>query len=108
MTERCPFSSGNAPGFSFGGEFPRVCIDTCEILWDEAVHKSEGEFESYKDAGLLEETDDCEHSATDYSHDTLQAVKIGSVIRFYTTVDYCVSCETEVSETTYTFTCPNL
>lgn len=105
MSERCPLSSGIAPGFSYGGEFPAVCNRVCEKLWDLAVRNGGGDFESYADAGIIEDVD-CEHPSAEYSHDALQAVKVGLATRLYTTVDYCPSCETEVSETSFTFQCP--
>lgn len=103
--EKCPLSVGSAPGFFYGGEFPAICNNTCEKLWDEAIKTGNGDFESYTDAGIIEGSD-CSHASTEYSHDALQAIALGSAVRLYTTVDYCSSCETEISETAYSFTCP--
>jgi hypothetical protein len=107
MSENCPLSSGAAPSFYYGGEFPRICMRTCAELWDKAIKEAVGDFEAYADAGLIEDTD-CTHTSSEYSHDTLQATAIGSATRLYTTVEYCPPCETEISETTYKFECPNV
>lgn len=106
VAEHCPLSSGSAPGFRYGGEFPPECLKTCEQLWDAAVSSGVGEFEVYPDHLLIDEGDNCEHPSTEYSHDALQALAIGSATRIYTIVDHCTTCETEVSETAYTFKCP--
>src|SRR5688572_26041648 len=104
MPERCPLSSLGAPGFAYGGELPLVCNKTCESLWDAAVKTTEGDYESYVDAGIVEDVK-CSHPNSEYSHDSLQAVSIGSAARIYTIVESCLSCDTELEETQYKFEC---
>jgi hypothetical protein len=101
MAEKCPV----VRGLYVGSNIPAVCLETCEDLWDRACTETEGDHENYRIVGL--DKSDCPHPSTEVLQDTLQPLTPGSPIRLYTIVDICVVCDTEVGETTFTFSCSN-
>ncbi len=106
MSEKCPLSEGSAPGHYMGGDIPAVCFRTCYGLWDAVIRSSGGEYEPYPEYDI--EESECAHHQVQHSHDGLQATKVASAFRLYTTVDACIACETEIGETIYEFNCPNV
>jgi hypothetical protein len=101
VSERCPLSGGALAIESL----PDICKKSCALLWEAAI-KNYVEVDYYPEKP--ESNGDCSHELFEvvHSHEALQAVDDSS-LRFYSTVDSCEGCETELFENIYRFDCPN-
>ena len=99
MSERCPLAGGGMAIESL----PDFCRRNCASKWEDALRCQAGEYDDYNAS-----TEDCQHARFEvvHSHEGLQAVD-ETAKRFYSLVDMCENCQTELYETVYTFECPH-
>jgi hypothetical protein len=104
MREICPLLNEAESG----NDVPSACLTRCFEQWDMAVVAGHGEYDIYKD--VTADTNTCQHPEYQFSSHALQAPERSAqpALRFYTIVDECVTCDTEVGETVYRFECPNI
>jgi hypothetical protein len=92
------------PGFYYEENIPEICRQTCEELWEGAIKRGISDHEEYPDL-ILEEAE-CIHPATDYGSSSLQAMSLGSAVRYFSITEHCMYCDQEVAEDSFRFECP--
>jgi hypothetical protein len=103
--ERCPLSSGNAPGFFYDENIPELCEQRCRGLLETVIRTGAARHEEYS-THLYEENAECPHPASEFGNSTLQAVALDSARRFYTITERCTTCSEEIAEDSFEFDCP--
>src|SRR5476649_172371 len=107
MPEKCPLSGGGMEIETL----PSFCMRHCGARWDEALRTQAPEIDDYgptNDLNRRDEDEKCPHEryGVTFSHEALQAPDTSS-LRYYSIVDQCEGCETELRENVYTFDCPH-
>lgn len=99
MTEQCPLSGGGRAIESL----PRVCMMQCAKRWESALTAQGADTDDYEAS-----SEGCNHEMhpVEFSHEALQAVDETSK-RYFSIVDMCANCRTELQENSYTFDCPH-